>query len=360
VLTAFVCETLFTHPQPPTLSSFVSRASWHFPTGNFTVSGGGSTLLIDADGTVLFDTGSLPSTPVNTRQWTPLSVPPLSWTMAADVVPKAGAPDAPPAAAGSTVGKRTTSPAAVEQLALTLDDTQHAYYVTSVSAATLRAAGLLNDGNNAAAAAAASQPLVVNTGKATALSAYFVGSGEAPANAYELTESSGPVTLTIDLSSAGASRALAASGGAAATLVLLSESMGINKFSSIDNTATTFSTTAIKGIVGKVTLGGADITNNGWTSQSGLSGEATPPVWTTAGASQTTWSPVPADGTVEAMTWLRTTFVAPDPSLLKRSMPSEWSNRTRFCPFAFARLGSFAVFVDMSPSAAHIQSVMLV
>lgn len=105
---------------------------------------------------------------------------------------------------------------------------------------------------------------------------------EAAGVAYELSESSGSTVLNVSLSAAAvarASAAAAAAGSAAVTLTIVSESLGIDKFSSINNgpTPASFSTSAIKGITstkaGSVVYGGADITANGWTMVVGLAGE---------------------------------------------------------------------------------------
>jgi hypothetical protein len=100
--------------------------------------------------------------------------------------------------------------------------------------------------------------------------------------AYELSESSGPTTFHITLNASAVSRAVAAArtlNAATLTLTIVSESLGIDKFSSIDNgpTPAAFSTSAIKGLTsaapGSVVYGGNDITANGWTMVVGLEGE---------------------------------------------------------------------------------------
>lgn len=105
---------------------------------------------------------------------------------------------------------------------------------------------------------------------------------EAAGVAYELSESSGTTVFNIKLSAAAVERAAAAAraaGSATVTLTIVSESLGIDKFSSIDNgpTPAQFSTSAVKGLTsakaGAVVYGGADITANGWTMAVGLAGE---------------------------------------------------------------------------------------
>ena len=271
-------------------------------------SAGGSILLVAADGSLVFDTSAVPASGLS-RSWTPTSAEPFAWQAWTEAPPAPGA-SAPPAAPGSTVGTTTTAAAAVEQLLLTQDDTEHTYYVTQLSAALVERALAA-----AAADGSGSSALVVTSAKSTALSAFVVGGGAAPVSAYEVSEDSGGFTFTLALPSAALRRASAA--GAAVTLAILSESLGIHKFSSINNgpTPDSFSTSAIKGITGKISFAGADITRNQWTSQSGLAGEAEPPVWTAAGASRAAWSPLA--GNVSApLSWLRTTFVAPSLSLL--------------------------------------------
>ena len=90
--------------------------------------------------------------------------------------------------------------------------------------------------------------------------------------------------FNITLNAAAIARAIATSSSSpgsqsTVTLTIISESLGIDKFSSINNGAVPadFSTTAIKGLTstksGSVVYGGLDITANGWTMVVGLSGE---------------------------------------------------------------------------------------
>ena len=176
---------------------------------NYT-SSGGSMLLVGADGALVFDTYAV-ATPAASRAWTPISASAFAWSAWTDPLPAPGE-SAPPAQPGSTVGATVTAAAAVEQLLLTQDDTEHAVYVTSISAAVLGAA--LAAAPAAPGGSLATTPLVVQSAKSTALSAFFVGSGDAPVSAYEVSEDSGGFTFTLALPSAGLARLLATAGEA--------------------------------------------------------------------------------------------------------------------------------------------------
>ena len=269
---------------------------------NYT-STGGSMLIIGASGALIFDTSLVQPTNV-LRTWTPTSALPFSWSVYTEPPPAAGAPNAPPAIPNSTVGTVVTTAIAIEQLKLTQDDTEHVVYATTISTAMQQRALLQVSGG--------AVTLSVGSSKATALSAYIVGGGAPPVSAYEVSEASG--TYTFDISLPAASLRGAA---APATLIIFSESLGIDKFSSINNGATpdTFQTSAVKGITGKVVLGGVDITSGGWTAQAGLVGEAFPAVWTGTGAGRVPWTPATGPSP-PPMTWLRTTFAPPPLSLL--------------------------------------------
>ena len=272
-------------------------------------SNGNSILIIDADLSVVFDTSAVSPTRLS-RTWTPIGEVPV-WESYTEVPPAPDAPPAPPAAAGSTVGTLVTSSKAYEQLNLTQDDTEWVYYASSVNAATLRSALA-----RAAPGAPDAVELSVGTGKASAIMAFLAGG--APASAYEVSEDAGAYTMNINVPSLAARAALDA-GADAVSLVILSESLGIHKFASVDNTNTTFSTSAIKGIAGSVKLAGADITNGGWVALSGLRGEALQ-VWTAAGRSKVTWAPVPSSPPAGSpLTWYRTSFTAPDLALITRT-----------------------------------------
>lgn len=298
-------------------------------------SNGGSILVLNGTGDVIFDT-SKPAPYVTSRSWTPLSNVSMSWsswseapTVTSAAHSKAGAPlsmalTRPKWQSGTTnIGAVINNAVPLEQLDLTEDDTEHMYYSASIGSSVLRAALVV-----ASASPAGQTTLVITSAKSMAIAVYLAGS--LVGIGYELSEDAGKHQFNVSLSSSVLRAALhhphtVATG--ATTLVLHSESMGIHKFSSVNNgpTPAQFHTTAIKGITsnssGSVVLGGVDITapQRGWTMTVGLVGEAKQ-VWTAAGSNSVQWTSPPVLGPAS---WYRTAFTAPNLTDFMRAGPSD-------------------------------------
>jgi len=277
---------------------------------NFTINGG-SILLINEAGTVVFDTSAVPPSPL-ARSWTPISSTPFQWEYWTESPFTSPEPQPGPTPyGGSTVGTLHFSAAPIEQLNLTADDTEHAYYTVSVPSSVLLEA---ERASVSAGGSEGSVALIVGTGRATALTAFFPG--DAPTSGYEISENAGAYSMNLTLSATSALAYAAANPAGAVNLTILSESLGIHKFASVDNFNGVYTTTAVKGVM-SATLGGVSLTELGWTARSGLVGESAQ-VWTSAGSKSVQWTPANGALTGAPLTWFRTTFVSPDLSLLIR------------------------------------------
>ena len=215
-------------------------------------------------------------------------------------------------------------------------------YTTQLSAATLEA--MLANAQAAVEASVSKEAslrsglssvvLTLQTSHAQAWQA-FVNGALAGTN-WEVSHSGGAMAMniTVDMTHAfvfsqegAAAKPVDASG---AVLSLLSCSLGIDNYGTgVNNNGATFSSGSYKGIVvpyqgqlqRAVILDGTDLTSNGWTMQSGVTGEAKQ-VFTSAGSASVAWSPAgPAPG---AMSWLSTSFPSPPAATMAQMLPASY------------------------------------
>jgi hypothetical protein len=275
-----------------------------------------SVVMVDGiSGAVLADSAAVPA-PALVRSYANVSgaLAWSSWSEAASATAAVPAPFQPlPGrrkwqAGSTTIGTVINAPVPYEQLNITEDDTEHVYYTCVLPAGSPALARLA-----AAAAAGAPSWLAVASAKSQAIDV-FLG-GVAAGHGYDLSEDHGAKSINVTLSASAVAAAVAGSGSGSLQVTLLSESLGIDKFSTVNNSAGGFWTDAVKGVTsasaGSVVLGGADITApaGGWTMTVGLVGEAMQ-VWTPAGAGRVPWSTPAVAG---PLTWYTATFTVPVP-----------------------------------------------
>lgn len=276
-------------------------------------------------GQVLFVSANTPTVPL-TRVYTPLSNSSFDWQAYTEppFVPTTAARPAPPAthprfwkgsaaAAATTLGQVALSATPLEQLSFTRDDSEVMQYATALTAAQV---------STIAAAGAASGSVLLLASSTTGIVLDVFLDGAKAGTMRELSEGGGGKRLNTTLPAAPF--AAAAAKGAGLNLTVLSESLGTSKGSGVSNVNATFSTAAIKGLNGTITLGGVNITGNGWSQLSGLAGEALDAM-APENPAAVPWAPLSgaAPLTSPPITWLKTSFTAPPLGRLMRSSAAE-------------------------------------
>lgn len=278
-----------------------------------------SVIMIDGtSGIVLADSAAVPNAPtLRTYTNSSSALAWSSWSEASASTTAIPAPFQPVPgrrkwqSGSTTIGSVINAAAPLEQLNITEDDTEHVYYAATVAAGSPAMARL-----SAAAAAGAGSWLAVISAKSQALDV-FLG-GVVAGHGYDLSEAHGAQLINITLAADAVAQAVAAATGAGGDgslqVTILSESLGIDKFSTVNNSVG-FWTDAVKGItssaVGSVMLAGVDITrpSGGWTMTVGLVGEALQ-VWTPAGSAKVSWASPAVAG---PLTWFSASFTVPVP-----------------------------------------------
>jgi hypothetical protein len=191
-------------------------------------------------------------------------------------------------------GSQIHSTVPLEQLDLTHEKSQYMYYQATLPASSPE------DVTSAAMANLESVNLTMESVEGNAFVLWL--DGKHVGGADDHTKGGKAVNISIPVPPSAATR----------DMVLLSVSLGISNFPGTDPAIN------VKGIVGKVMLGGTDITPavGGWINRPVLSGELLNASSVDGGRGAVHWTPHPAGGRIgAACTWYRTTFLDPRPAV---------------------------------------------
>lgn len=296
-----------------------------------------SVSVVATNGSVIFNSATI-SPVTGHRNWTDYyPAGSLTWQQYVDpAIPATPAAIPAPSPArptwtGSALGYVAVNQQPMEHINFTEYDSEFMPYTTTLSSSFLQVmadkVSLARPGSDLRTSLSA-VPLLLNTSHAQAFDIFV--DGQLVGNGFEVSHSGGAykMNISVDMTSAftfsaDGSEAKPKKAAAGSVLTMLSYSLGIDNYGTgVDNNGNFYSSGSYKGIQpyssgNAVVLAGADLTNNGWTMQAGLSGEAGQVY--SAGFGNVTWTPALAS--TGPVSWIATHFQSPPAATMAQMLP---------------------------------------